>query len=296
MSSPSSDKHTFITPDEVNKLPRRQTDVKSIYGDSPFQFGNLRLPDGPGPYPVVMVLHGGCWLSLYANLQNSEALADTLRNYNVATWNVEYRCVDQSGGGWPGTFFDVSRATDHLRFIACKYDLDLNNVIIIGHSAGGHLALWTAARPILSPQSPLWGENPLLLRGVIALAGPGDLKEFIPHADIECREGIVAELLGGTATQVPERYQDCSPIELLPLGIPQIIISSEHDWVVPPELGESYTKTAREAGDDVRHLIIPKAGHHELMAPYSIAWNTILQSVQFLLRSSKANFNKTSTP
>ena len=282
----TSDNHPFATPDLVNALPSKPADVRSSYGPAPPQFGELRKPAGSGPHPVAVVMHGGCWLSIYADLRNADALADALRDEGIATWNVEYRCVDQEGGGWPGTFLDAGRATDHLRTLAVDQNLDLDRVITIGHSAGGHLALWTAARHRLPGKSPLWTADSLRLRGTVVLAGPGDLKAFAPHADAECRQGVVSELLGGpgvSSERMEARFRCGSPAELLPLGLRQVMISTEHDWVVPPELGEAYAKVARDAGDDIEHLVIPGAGHHEFMVPGSVTWTAIRSSVHSLL-------------
>lgn len=276
-------KSSFVTAEMVNSLPSKKPNFRSTYGPESPQFGNLRLPKGRGPHPVAVIFHGGCWLAHYANLRNSEALADALRDENIATWNVEYRCVDQLGGGWPGTFLDVGRATDHLRTMAKNHELDLDRVITIGHSAGGHLALWTAGRHKLPECSPLWTEDPLPVRGTMVLGGPGDLKRFTTHADAECRYGIITELIGSNADGVHDHYQYVSPVELVPLGLPQIMISAEHDWVVPPKLGEAYTKAAQDVGDEIQHLIIPSAGHHEFMVPGSVTWATILQSAKSLL-------------
>ena len=258
----------------------------------PPQFGELRIPAGRGPHPVAVVLHGGCWLSIYADLRNADALADALRDEGIATWNVEYRCVDQEGGGWPGTFLDAGLAVDHLRSLAADHHLDLDRVITVGHSAGGHLALWTAARHKLPVKSPLWTADPMPLRGTVVLGGPGDLKRFIPHADAECRQGVVSELLGGPGVssekleqRVEGRFRCGSPVELLPLGLPQVMISAEHDWVVPPELGEAYAAAARAAGDPVEHVIIPNTGHHEFMVPGSATWPAVRQAVHSLLET-----------
>ncbi len=239
---------------------------------------------------MAVVMHGGCWLSIYADLRNADALADALRDEGIATWNVEYRCVDQEGGGWPGTFLDAGHAVDHLRALSADHDLDLDRVITIGHSAGGHLALWTAARHRLPGESPLWTADPLPLRGTVVLAGPGDLKRFAPHADAECRQGVVSELLGSPGVSsgeidepVEERFRCGSPVELLPLGVRQVMISTQHDWVVPPDLGEAYAAAAHATGDPVDHIIIPNAGHHEPMVPDSVAWPAVRQAVQSLL-------------
>ena len=279
----SSDHHPYITHHVVNALPSKPAEVRSPYGPDPNQFGELRLPDGPGPHPVAVVMHGGCWLAAYADLTNAAALADALRDAGIATWNIEYRCVDQPGGGWPGTFLDTGAATDHLRQLAGEQALDLNRVITIGHSAGGHLALWVASRGTLAADSPLHTADPLPLLGTIVLGGPGDLKEFTANADLECQQGVISRLLGGLPQEVPARYRDGSPAERLPLGIRQVFISCEHDWVVFPELGEAYTTGARAAGDDAAHIIVKNAGHHELMAPGSVTWPIVRDAVLEML-------------
>ena len=288
----TSDNHPFVTPDVVNALPSKPADFRSSYGSMPPQYGELRIPAGRGPHPVAVVLHGGCWLSIYTDRRNANALADALRDEGIATWNVEYRCVDQEGGGWPGTFHDAGNATDHLRTLSADHNLDLDRVITIGHSAGGHLALWTAARQRLPEESPLWTADPLPLRGTVVLGGPGDLNRFIPHADTECRQGVVTELLGCAGVSSKElekriagRFRCGSPIEMLPLGLPQVMISTEHDWVVPLELGEAYAAAAHAAGDPVEHVIIPNAGHHEFMVPGSATWPTVRQAVRSLLET-----------
>jgi pimeloyl-ACP methyl ester carboxylesterase len=280
----SSDHHPYITHHTVNALPSKPADVHSAYGTDPNQFGELRLPVGSGPHPVAVVIHGGCWLSTYADLRNSDAMADALRAEGIATWNIEYRCVDQFGGGWPGTFLDAGMATDHLRQLAEAHALDLSRVLTIGHSAGGHLALWVASRRTLDADGPLWTPDPLSLLGTIVLGGPGDLKRFTANADIECQQGIVSRLLGGLPDEVPDRYHQGSPVERLPLGIRQVFISSEYDWVVFPALGEEYTAKARAVGDEAEHIIVKNAGHHELMAPGSVTWPTIREAVREMLK------------
>lgn len=284
----TSDNHPFVKPAEVNALPSKPAYIRSAYGPALPQFGELRMPKGDGPHPVAVVLHGGCWLSLYADLHNADSLADALRDEGIATWNVEYRCVDQDGGGWPGTFLDAGLAVDHLRTLAGDHGLDLSHVITVGHSAGGHLALWTAARHRLPTTSPLWTADPLRLRGAAVLCGPGDLRRFTPHADAECRQGVVTELLGSTgesSDRLEERFRYGSPVEMLPLGMKQVMISTEHDWVVPAELGAAYAEAAQTAGDDIEHLIVPGAGHHEPMVPGSVTWPAVLKAVHSLLET-----------
>lgn len=150
----------YLNPSDVNALPSKPPDARIFYGRDPLQFGDLRLPKGSGPHPVAIVIHGGCWLSAMADLRNTAALADALRDNGVATWNIEYRREDSPGGGWPGTFQDVAHAADFLRQIALKYSLDLGRVVALGHSSGGHLALWLAARHRLPGDSECMQRSP----------------------------------------------------------------------------------------------------------------------------------------
>src|SRR5439155_8576098 len=140
------------------------------------QFGELRLPKGRGPFPVAIVIHGGCWRSDY-DLKHVGPLAGALTERGIATWTIEYRRIGDPGGGWPGTFEDVAQAADHLRALARRYPLDLHHVVAIGHSAGGHLALWLAARPGLPPDAALASADPLPISGVVGLAAISDLRE-----------------------------------------------------------------------------------------------------------------------
>ena len=273
----------FLRPDQINALPSRQADCRSAYGSDPLQFGDLRLPDGSGPHPVAVVIHGGCWITAFADLQNTAALADALRDCGVATWNIEYRRADYPGGGWPGTFFDVAHATDHLRNLAAEYPLDLSRIVAMGHSAGGHLALWAAGRHNLKPDSPIWTPDPLPIKGVVVLGGPGDLARFAVYAPSVCDSQVVGLLMGGLPHTVPDRYREASPIERLPVGVQQIFITGEHDWVVPPEFGDAYTAAAKAAGDQAEHVLVRGAGHHEYNAPQSVAWPAVLSAVTTLL-------------
>ena len=161
------------------------------------------MPEGDGPFAVVVVVHGGCWLSEY-NLDHVASFCVALTDVGLATWSLEYRRVGDEGGGWPGTFEDVARGVDHLRRLEKDYPLDLERVVAVGHSAGGHLVLWLAARSLLTEDSAIAGNNPLPLSGVVALAGVSDLEAA--HEQNVCGD-VVARLLGGTPEQVPARYR-----------------------------------------------------------------------------------------
>jgi acetyl esterase/lipase len=155
------------------KLPAVAADHRLAYGQAVDQFGDLYLPSTPGPHPVAVLLHGGCWQAKY-DLQPLGNLCHALRAGGLAVWSLEYRRLG-AGGGWPTTFQDVAAGSDFLRNLAPRFALDLSRVVAVGHSAGGHLALWLAGRHCLPPDSLLFGERPLQLAGVVALAGIPDL-------------------------------------------------------------------------------------------------------------------------
>jgi acetyl esterase/lipase len=177
----------------------------------------------------VVLVHGGCWKAEYASLRDLAPMAVALKDEGIATWNVEYRRLPQPGSGWPGTYVDVGRAIDHLRELSGECHLDLSKVVALGHSAGGHLALWASARQKVSNTSPLFVPQPLVLRGVINLAGMIDMRENIAHYEAECGDAVVTNLLGGPPAAVPDRYAQASASTMLPLGVAQILISGEHD-------------------------------------------------------------------
>ncbi|MGB6976971.1 MAG: alpha/beta hydrolase [Gammaproteobacteria bacterium] len=271
-------------PSDVNSLHSKPADYRLPYGNDSLQFGDLRLPTHTkSPYPVAIIIHGGCWVSGFANIQNTAALADALRDMGIATWNIEYRREDNKGGGWPGTFEDVAHSADFLRKIARKYSLDLNRVIVIGHSAGGHLALWLAARHQLPTTSQLYTQQPLTLRGVIVLGGIPDLKAFRKQGEDVCGSDVVGKLLGSSANQVDKHYKEASPNELLPLGIPQILIYGTEDKSVPLLFGHSYMQTALKKGDTVKLVEVKYTGHHEYIVPNAVAWPAVKAAVLLLL-------------
>ena len=176
------------------------------------QFGHLYVPPHDAPHPVVVLIHGGFWGSQYG-LDLMAPLAYGLLSQKVAVWNIEYRRLG-GAGGWPATFNDVGAAIDHLKVIARAYTLDLQHVVAVGHSAGGHLALWAAGRNRIDDASELHVRWPRPLRGVVALAPVPDLRRaFAAGFD------IVGKLLGGAPTAVPDHYAAGSPADLLPLGV-----------------------------------------------------------------------------
>ncbi len=261
--------------EEILALEHPEPDARIPYGDDPLQFGELRLPAGRGPHPVAIVLHGGCWRARY-DIGHTRAFSEGLRLAGFAVWSLEYRRVGNDGGGWPGTFLDVARGADHLRALAASHALDLSRVVAVGHSAGGHLALWLAARRGLGERSEIRGSSdPLPLRGVVSLAGVTDLKRAV--AERVC-ETMAEELVGG----VPSRYAETSPIERLPLGVPQRLVTGSLDTIVPPAFGDDYAGRARTAGDDASFTLVEGAGHFELIAPSTEAYRVVLLAIRAL--------------
>jgi acetyl esterase/lipase len=273
----------LMTPQDLQALPSQEPDQHLAYGQDSSQYGELRLPKGRGPHPVVVLIHGGCFTAAYATARDLAPLGDTLKAEGIATWNVEYRRLGQSGGGWAGTYLDVGRAVDHLREIAGKHNLDLGRVVLLGHSAGGHLAMWAAARARLPTSSALYVRDPLPVHGVIDLAGPLDLTANIPEYERLCRAPVITALLGGSPSEVPERYAHVSPIKLLPLGKPQVLVIGEHEDFVPQPLVESYAQAAQRAGDSVRLVMVPRAGHFEIASPRTAAWPLLEAAIRSLL-------------
>jgi acetyl esterase/lipase len=260
--------------------PRSPADFTISYGGASQQFGQLRLPQDPGPFPVVVVIHGGCWQAAY-DLEHIGPLAGRIRELGFATWSLEYRRIGDPGGGWPGTFSDIADGIDHLKQLAERHRLDLKRIITLGHSAGGHLALWAAGRQKIPAESPLYREDSLPLQGVVSLAGIGDLSRLEHQPG--CGESA-PRLMGGAPGQVPERYRQGSPRELLPMGIPQVLIQGARDPIVTPAGAQAYHERAIELGDPCRLVILPAAGHYEVVIPTSPAWSVIEEALHALKR------------
>lgn len=276
--------HPLMTPRDLQALPSRPPTRRVAYGADSSQYGELRVPQGAGPHPVAVLIHGGCFKAMYASARELGPIGDTLAAEGIATWNIEYRRLGQRGAGWPGTWLDVGKAVDHLRALAPEHGLDLSRVIIVGHSAGGHLAMHAAARGRLPPESQLHVPDPLPLRGVIDLAGPVDLGADVPGYQSGCGDSVITQLVGGTPRTVPGRYADVSASRHVPLGIPQVIIVGEHEGFVAHRLLEAYVRSARQAGDRARLLILPRMGHFELAMPNTPAWRPIAAEIRALIQ------------
>ena len=245
------------------------------YGDHPDQVGNLHLPLGEGPWPTVVLIHGGFWKWGWDRTLMTP-LARDLAGRGFAAWNIEYRRVGQEGGGWPGTFEDAATAADA---VAGLDGVDATRVVTVGHSAGGHLALWLAARHRIAAGQP--GAAPLVRPcGAVSQAGVTDLAR---GAADDLGDGACVALLGGRPEELPERYAAASPAALLPLGVPVLLVHGGADDVVPPAQSRTYAHAAAAAGDEVELVELPDADHFDVIEPEHVGWATVVTRLPQLL-------------
>ncbi|GEN46609.1 alpha/beta hydrolase family protein [Alkalibacillus haloalkaliphilus] len=252
--------------------------IKLFYGENQSQFGVLRLPESEKPTAIIVLIHGGFWQAKY-NLEENNPIAEDLTRRGYVTWNIEYRRLGEKGGGWTGTFNDVIDAVNHLTNIKETYHLDLSNVTIIGHSAGGHLALWLAARTVHKSLDYTFNELAVPIQKAISLAGVTDLKKMWESHEAKGIESPVCKLMGGTPSKVPERYNIASPIELLPTDVDQVLVHGEVDQHVPSELSENYYSKAIEHNQNVNLIILPDIEHFKIIEPTSKAWGTVIDTL-----------------
>lgn len=262
-----------MTPDpltwpDLTGRPKPTPDATVAYGPDRMQKVDVWLPKGRGPHPVVLMVHGGCWQTSIADRGLMNWVAADLRADGIAVWNIDYRGVDRAGGGYPGTFRDAATAADQLLAHAKEYRLDTRRIVAVGHSAGGHLALWLAARPRLPANSPLRTPEPLRIDHVVSLGGLPDLEATAASPDNGCGTAVVAKLVGDR----PDPYADTSVPRLLPLGVPQDLVNGREDRIIPYRMATDYVARARAAGDRATLHTVADTGHVELVAPETPAW------------------------
>lgn len=240
------------------------------YGSSSVEYGELRLPEGEGPHPVAVLIHGGFWKEIWT-LDLMDGLAVDLAASGWAAWNIEYHRVG-GGGGWPTTLEDVGQAIDYLRELAGPHNLDLEDVVAVGHSAGGQLALWSTVRPRLYDEEPL--KDGVLTPGrAVGLAAVADLA--LAH-EMDIGSSAVEGLMRRSPQDGPQRYRSASPAELVPLGADQLLVHGDADDSVPIEIARSYAATAKKAGDDVTLIEVPGGDHFVVIDPSSDAWRNVV--------------------
>jgi acetyl esterase/lipase len=273
----------LMTWDDLLSRPRPTPTHTVHWGPGATDVADLWLPDGAGPHPAVVMVHGGCWQKEVADRTIMAWAADDLRRQGIAVWNIEYRGVDEAGGGYPGTFLDVAHAADALRDQAAAHALDLTRVAAFGHSAGGHLAMWLAARPRLPQASPMRMDNPLKLVGVFNSGGLADLAESKDVTGRSCLADIYDKLVGQISSSRARVLSDTSPPEMFPLGVRQISVNGHDDTIAPPVLGESIARKARAAGDRAEAQVVMSEGHAELIAPGTKAWGVEVAALREML-------------
>jgi acetyl esterase/lipase len=243
--------------------------ARLAYGPDPNQFAELRVPEGPGPHPLAVALHGGFWKARYDLLHLGHA-CEALRQEGIATLSVEYRRVGQPGGGYPGTLEDLARALSLVPGLGA-HGVRVDRTVVFGHSAGGQLALWLAAT-----QRQQFGAQSIVA-GALSLAGVTDLAR---GSALGLGDGAVDAFLGGAPEVAPEAYARASPWALLPLGVPQVLIHGEEDDTVPLGLSADYAAGARAQGDEVRFEPLPGVGHFEPIDPRSTAWPRVVAALR----------------
>jgi acetyl esterase/lipase len=251
------------------------------YGLLPPQFGQLWIPPTSNARTSA---------SFPLNLNYANFLCAAMKALGVAVWSLEYRRVGDPGGGWPGTMQDVAAGMDHVLKLASDYPIDTSRIITAGHSAGGQLAFWLAARHHIPHTSLLAQTQPnVALKGVVALAGAVDLRLTIDLGGsfFGFTNGgpAVKALMGGSPAQVPDRYSAADPGELLPLGVPQILVQGTEDDQISPTLPTRWAQAARRQGDPVDVKMVPGADHFDVVDPESKAWSVSSDALLKLLHA-----------
>lgn len=239
------------------------------YGADDLRSGQLRLPSGKGPFPVAVIIHGGCWTASFDTMAGTAAVSDALTRRGIATWNIEYRRLGDPGAGWPGTFDDIGAGIDHVASLAKDYPLDPTRVTIVGHSAGAHLALWGASRgklgsaykPRITPIS------------VVQIDGPAQLAPFIGVDKQVCGRPVITELMGGSPDMRAAEYQLASPAAHLPLGVKQLLVMGAFAPLMAP-----YAEAARKAGDPVETMQ-GTSDHFDVVTPGTEVGDKVIEFI-----------------
>lgn len=252
--------------------------INITYGEHRSQFGVLRILDSKEPSPIIVLIHGGFWQSKY-DLEENDPIAEDLTSRGYATWNIEYRRVGEEGGGWKGTFNDVIDAINYLDQLKEAYNLDLTDIVIVGHSSGAHLALWLASRTNFKNGDQIFKDLIVPVKKVISLAGVTDLNKMWEYHEEKGIKSLVAALMDGSPHDVSKRYNIASPIELLPMKVDHVLIHGELDRHVPVELSKDYYLKAIEQGSNVSLIVLPDVEHFKIIDPTSTAWNSVINVV-----------------
>jgi acetyl esterase/lipase len=247
-----------MTPgDDILSLAPPKADTRTAYGSDPNQFIDLRLPGQKGPHPLAINIHGGFWRAKY-DLGYGGHLCAALTAKGIATANVEYRRVGNSGGGWPGTFSDIRAAYQFLLQSSRKCNFDTRRLIVMGHSAGAQLGLCLAA-------------HETGVKAAISFAGVVDLQRTYA---LHLSHDAVVEFLGGTPAEMGDHYREADPMKLK-INARQRLVHGTADDVVPPTFSSDYVLAKQTMKEDARLVEIPEAGHFDVVDPRSAAWKQV---------------------
>lgn len=256
-------------------LPRPEPTLQVAYGEAPSQGIDVFLPAGSGPHPVAVLIHGGCWSATTAGREQMRHLGPELTRRGIAVWSIGYRRANEAGGGYPGTYKDVGTALDRLIAEAPTHRLDLSRVVLAGHSAGGHLALWAASRGSLPTGSPLHGSPRFVPRAVISLGGVGDLATFTRFVPVLCGPGIAERIAPA------DKLAEVSPAALTPSAGSVVMVGGVLDRVVPPWVAYDYARALRgRSATEPRLVNFPDAGHFDLVTPSTPAWQEVRSLIE----------------
>ncbi len=272
------------------------------YGTEPTSFGELKLPDSKaGPFPVAVLIHGGCWRSDRGSAESFRAMANALAADGIASWNIEFRRVGNEGGGWPGTFLDLGKAVDLLPKLSRQHRLDLKRIVLVGHSSGGHFAAWLAARKRLPKASEIRGAPAVDYQGVVvadAFIDPRVIDSKGVDGSLYCDDPVLERLVGGRPEARAEQLREISPLAWLPWSTRQeYIVSSRRYPVTPPRpLADGrttmrmpdYPALARAAGDTIHVDIIDDADHGDFTKQGTKAFDAVHRAVVRLLSTGAA--------
>ena len=276
----------------LDRPDRPSPDHKISYGEHADQYGELWLPKKAptSPMPVVVLLHGGCWRADLPGPELVAFLADGLRNEGVAVWSITYRRVGTKAekfSPYPDTFRDAIDGLEKLRELAPKHALDLDRVVTTGHSAGGHLALWLAAQPNLPTDSVLYRKDPMRIHATVGIAAMPDLGYARVASAHACGADTIDKLID-TKSRGDTAYRDTSVSLLLPLNVPQTLISGVYDGIAAPAHALRYRERAKEKNETVQLFTIDNAAHFELIAPWTEPGREVIRQIIRATRARKS--------
>lgn len=252
--------------DDLLSQTKPAPDATVAYGADALQVADVWKPAGAGSHPAVIMIHGGCWQTAIAERDIMNWIADDLRSRGVGVWNIEYRGVDR-GGGYPGTYQDVAAAADMFVARGGEYGFRTGApVVVIGHSAGGHLALWLARRAGLAKGDALRGAEPLLVDLAISQGGLPDLRAQTKLPEHPCGADAAVKMAGlsvEASAKADGEFARTSPPEMPKGSAREMQYNNDLDLIAPPSFGAAY---------GAEMVTTPGEGHVELIAPDSVSW------------------------